>query len=160
MDFYFLINCSTSLYNRPKKSFHIFGAIAIVLILWQSLVSLGGWNEALLPPPSRVAAGFGELLTDGVLLADIKSSLLRFAAGYLSSVLIAIFLGLLLGWYKNIWAFLNPIAQVLRPISPIIRTSRAVSHRNISRQKTRYCPFPCNGFPTRTSPSASRPMLN
>ena len=64
-----------------KKSFHIFGAIAIVLILWQSLVSLGGWNEALLPPPSRVAAGFGELLTDGVLLADIKSSLLRFAAG-------------------------------------------------------------------------------
>ena len=102
-----------------KKSFHIFGAIAIVLILWQSLVSLGGWNEALLPPPSRVAAGFGELLTDGVLLADIKSSLLRFAAGYLSSVLIAIFLGLLLGWYKNIWAFLNPIAQVLRPISPM-----------------------------------------
>ena len=30
-----------------------------------------------------------------------------------------IFLGLLLGWYKNIWAFLNPIAQVLRPISPM-----------------------------------------
>ena len=102
-----------------KKSFHILGAVAIVLIFWQALVSLGGWNEALLPPPARVAAGFAELFLDGVLLADIQSSLLRFAFGYLSSVLIAIFLGLILGWYSKLWAFLNPIAQVLRPISPM-----------------------------------------
>ena len=28
-------------------------------------------------------------------------------------------LGLVLGWYRGVWAYLNPIAQVLRPISPM-----------------------------------------
>ena len=102
-----------------KKYIHIFGAAAIVLAVWQLLIFTGGYNEALFPPPARVFAGFAELLGDGILLADIRSSLLRFAAGYLSSVLLAIVLGLLLGWYRSIWAFLNPIAQVLRPISPM-----------------------------------------
>ena len=54
-----------------------------------------------------------------MLLKDIGASLYRFAAGYLSSVLLAMLLGLVLGWYRGIWAYLNPIAQVLRPISPM-----------------------------------------
>ena len=102
-----------------KKIIHILGAALLLLISWQALVLLGGWNEALLPSPARTAAGFNELLTDGILVADIQSSLSRFALGYLSSVLLAIALGLILGWYQQIWAFLNPIAQVLRPISPM-----------------------------------------
>ena len=28
-------------------------------------------------------------------------------------------LGLVLGWYKKIWNYLNPVAQVLRPVSPV-----------------------------------------
>ena len=28
-------------------------------------------------------------------------------------------LGLVLGWYSRIWAYLSPIAQVLRPVSPV-----------------------------------------
>lgn len=102
-----------------KKYIHIFGAAILVLLFWEALIQAGGYNEALFPSPGKVLTGFIELINDGVLLADIRSSLLRFAAGYLSSVLIAIFLGLILGWYRGIWAYLNPIAQVLRPISPM-----------------------------------------
>ena len=28
-------------------------------------------------------------------------------------------LGLVLGWYSRVWAYLSPIAQVLRPVSPV-----------------------------------------
>ena len=66
-----------------KKIIHILGAALLLLISWQALVLLGGWNEALLPSPARTAAGFNELLTDGILVADIQSSLIRFALGYL-----------------------------------------------------------------------------
>ena len=44
---------------------------------------------------------------------------MRFAVGYLASVLLALAAGLILGWYSKVWAYLNPIAQVLRPVSPV-----------------------------------------
>lgn len=102
-----------------KQFTHIAGAILIVVVVWQAIFLIGGWNPALFPPPLVVALGFWELLMDGVLFEDIRISLVRFAIGYLSAVIIAIVLGLVLGWYKRVWAFLNPIAQVLRPISPV-----------------------------------------
>lgn len=102
-----------------KNTRTIAGAFLLVLLFWQALLSLGGFNEPLFPSPLATLKGFGELLADGVLLQDIGASLYRFAVGYLSSVLLAMLLGLVLGWYRGIWAYLNPIAQVLRPISPM-----------------------------------------
>lgn len=98
---------------------HLLGGAAVTILLWQLLCTVGGWNEALFPSPLRTLAGLGELLASGVLAYDIAASLLRFAVGYLSSVLIALVLGLVLGWYSRVWAYLSPIAQVLRPVSPV-----------------------------------------
>ena len=98
---------------------HLLGGTAVTILLWQVLCTVGGWNEALFPLPLRTLAGLGELLASGVLAYDIAASLLRFAVGYLSSVLIALVLGLVLGWYSRVWAYLSPIAQVLRPVSPV-----------------------------------------
>ena len=98
---------------------HLLGSSAVTILLWQILCTLGGWNEALFPSPLRTLAGLGELIVSGVLVYDIAASLLRFAVGYLSSVLIALVLGLVLGWYSRVWAYLSPIAQVLRPVSPV-----------------------------------------
>ena len=98
---------------------HLLGSGAVTILLWQILCTVGGWNEALFPSPLRTLAGLGELIASGVLAYDIAASLLRFAVGYLSSVLIALVLGLVLGWYSRTWAYLSPIAQVLRPVSPV-----------------------------------------
>ena len=98
---------------------HLLGAAAVTFLLWQILCTVGGWNEALFPSPLRTLAGLGELIVSGVLAYDIAASLLRFAVGYLSSVLLALVLGLVLGWYSRIWVYLSPIAQVLRPVSPV-----------------------------------------
>lgn len=98
---------------------HLTGAALLVFLLWQGLCSVGGWNEALFPSPLGTLTGFAELVLSGVLARDIAASLLRFAVGYISSVVIALVLGLVLGWYGRVWAYLSPIAQVLRPVSPV-----------------------------------------
>ena len=98
---------------------HLLGAAAVTFLLWQTICIVGGWNEALFPSPLRTVTGLGELIASGVLAYDIAASLLRFAVGYLSSVLLALVLGLVLGWYSRVWAYLSPIAQVLRPVSPV-----------------------------------------
>lgn len=105
--------------NLQKTARHLLGALLLVLLAWQALLSLGDYSEALFPSPLATLQGLYELIADGVLLNDIGASLYRFAVGYLSSVLIAMLLGLVLGWYRGVWAYLNPIAQVLRPISPM-----------------------------------------
>lgn len=97
---------------------HIAGALLLVLVLWQGAILLGGWNESLFPSPARTVQGFAELLADGTLQRDIIDSLRRFVLGFTSSVVIAMALGLVLGWQHRLWDYLNPIAQVLRPVSP------------------------------------------
>lgn len=97
---------------------HAAGAFVLVLAVWQGAILLGGWNEALFPSPAQTIHGFSDLLADGTLQQDIAASLRRFFFGFTSSVFVAMVLGLLLGWYHRLWDYLNPIAQVLRPVSP------------------------------------------
>lgn len=43
----------------------------------------------------------------------------RFAAGYVSSVIIAVLLGLVIGRLPKVFQYINPAIQLLRPISPM-----------------------------------------
>ena len=102
-----------------KNVRHLIGAAAVTLLFWQAICAFGDWHEALFPSPLAAILGFGELIKDGVLFEDVAASLVRFAVGYFASVLLALAAGLILGWYSKVWAYLNPIAQVLRPVSPV-----------------------------------------
>lgn len=102
-----------------KNVRHLIGAAAVTLLFWQAICAFSGWHEALFPSPLAAFLGFDELIKDGVLFEDVTASLVRFAVGYLASVLLALAAGLILGWYSKVWAYLNPIAQVLRPVSPV-----------------------------------------
>ncbi len=42
-----------------------------------------------------------------------------FFSGYLLAVVVAVILGLFLGRWSKVWSILDPIVQVLRPVSPI-----------------------------------------
>ena len=59
------------------------------------------------------------LAKGGVLLHHVAASLMRVAVGYLGALALAIPLGVAMGWYRPIHRALNPMIQMLRPISPI-----------------------------------------
>jgi NitT/TauT family transport system permease protein len=52
-------------------------------------------------------------------LRYVGDSLRRVAIGYLSAVAIGVPVGLLLGWYPAAAQVVNPVIQMMRPISPI-----------------------------------------
>ena len=58
-----------------KKYTYVPGAFIAAWLIWELIVRLGGFNEALLPTPYKVLLGFGELIGDGVLFKDIADSL-------------------------------------------------------------------------------------
>lgn len=98
-------------------------------IFWPMLVSallLAAWHYSVLwtatkifPSPVDVGKGIAELLRENVLWGDIADSLRRVAIGFGAACTLGIPLGLILGWYPAADQVVNPVMQILRPISPI-----------------------------------------
>ncbi|MEG0371721.1 MAG: ABC transporter permease [Clostridium sp.] len=102
-----------------KKVMNVLIGITILLLIWQGIVLTGRYEEALLPSPITVFTGTLELIKDGSLFEHIAVSLMRFSIGYFSAIIVAVILGIFLGWVTPIWDIVDPIVQVLRPISPM-----------------------------------------
>jgi NitT/TauT family transport system permease protein len=90
--------------------------ILVALVAWQIAVSL---RPSLIPGPIVVGRAIGELAMKGLLVKYVVASLFRVTWGYLAALVIAIPLGLALGMARLGELALNPILQVLRPISPL-----------------------------------------
>jgi len=102
--------------SLAKKSLPVL-ALAAFVAVWQ--VAAGFWLPELFPSPVIVARALGELADSGVLWSNITVSLARFAAAYLAAIVIAVPLGLFLGRNPRCRRAIDPLVQVLRPISPI-----------------------------------------
>lgn len=91
----------------------------VVLAAWQGVATLQIYSDHLFPSPLAVAQGVRELFQSGELWQYVWVSMLRFAAGYGVAALVALPLGLLFGRCLVLWSALDPLLQVLRPVSPI-----------------------------------------
>ena len=98
----------------------------ILLPLLTALALLGVWALAvrltgtkIFPSPGDVARGLNELMHRGLLAGYVRDSLMRVSIGYGIAVIAGIPLGLLIGWFAGFGRIVNPIIQMLRPISPI-----------------------------------------
>ena len=63
--------------------------------------------------------GARELIADGTLVGHISASLMRVGAGFLLATVLAVPIGLWMGRVDAVYDTLNPLFQILRPISPI-----------------------------------------
>ena len=93
-------------------------SIVILVALWQFAFTISDYSEALFPSPFMAFQALVEMIADGTLIASIKASMYRFIIGYGLSVIIAVFLGLILGSLPRVFNYVNPTLQLLRPISP------------------------------------------
>jgi NitT/TauT family transport system permease protein len=92
-------------------------AAALLVALWHYSVV---WTATkVFPSPMNVEKGIAELFHKHVLWADIEDSLRRVAIGFGLAVVMGIPLGLSLGWYPSANQVVNPVIQLVRPISPI-----------------------------------------
>ena len=91
--------------------------IAVVVAIWWAVVV--ATKSAIFPTPWAVVTGTLELARDGTLWEHIGASLMRVGAGFGLAVALAIPLGLWMGWVHGAFVTLNPLFQIMRPISPI-----------------------------------------
>lgn len=115
----------------------VVGAVAPVLAvaLWHAVAQAGLVNPQILPAPLDVArkwlayllplepyGGQGSWLAwalSGELAVDTASSLYRVVVGFGIGAGLALPLGLAMGASSAVYAWMNPLVQILRPIPPI-----------------------------------------
>ena len=105
--------------SKFKTLKNVVVSFATLILIWQLVYSCCHYSPALFPSPARAGSALIESFCDGTMLSNIATSLGRFAAGYLTAVVAAVALGLVLGLLPSVFRFVNPIVQLLRPISPM-----------------------------------------
>jgi NitT/TauT family transport system permease protein len=89
-------------------------AIVVLLVIWEIAPALGLVDATFLPPFSEVLGAGWDLLLNGQLFVHTQASLIRSLSGFGLAVLIAVPLGLLIGWYRPVSEILGPLLEVFR----------------------------------------------
>ena len=91
----------------------VFGLIAI----WQTAAFLVN-DQLTLPSFLQVLAAFMENWLS-ILTEDLPVSSQHFAIGMTGGLIIALPIGMIMGWFKLFDSILDPIVEILRPIPPL-----------------------------------------
>ncbi|MDH1010938.1 ABC transporter permease [Pseudomonas nicosulfuronedens] len=88
--------------------------LLLPLLLWWTYSAAGLANPMFFPGPDAVLKRIGHWWSDEGLLGDIAISVYRVMAGFLASAVIALPLGLYIGTYRPVQAFLEPLTDFIR----------------------------------------------
>ncbi|MCP3477008.1 ABC transporter permease subunit [Bradyrhizobium sp. CCGUVB1N3] len=93
--------------------------IALLIALWQGLVSFGVAPVALLPPPGFVFARLLQLLATVGFQQEIIATLFRLFAGFLIAVALGVTIGMVAAASPAINAIVRPLVRVLAPLPKV-----------------------------------------
>ena len=131
--------------KKLKHSLPSIVVMAVLIAVWWAMVVMT--ESAIFPTPLAVVMGTLELARDGTLWEHIGASLMRVGAGFGLAVLLAIPLGLWMGWVHGAFVTLNPLFQILRPISPIAWIPLAILWFGVGNASPIYLIFIASVFP-------------
>ncbi len=94
------------------RSFAVFGLVWWLLARWNG-------NPIQLPDPWSVAKAMAELAREGELLEHATVSTSRLLLSLVIAVLVAVPLGFAMGLSRRVEAYVDPLVELLRPISGI-----------------------------------------
>ncbi len=82
--------------------------------LWEIAVARAWVNELFMPPPHKVLIGLYELFVQNAFVIDVGISIYRIAVSFAAACLVAVPLGILMGSFRRIEAFVNPLVSAWR----------------------------------------------
>jgi NitT/TauT family transport system permease protein len=131
--------------TRIKEALPAIALISVLIAAWWLVVDLT--HSVIFPTPWGVVTGTWELLRNGTLWEHIGASLMRVGAGFGLAVCFALPLGLWMGWVRGAYQTLNPLFQILRPISPIAWIPIAILWFGVGDASPIYLIFISSVFP-------------
>ena len=93
--------------------------VFLLLIFWSAITAYVPGAADVLPPVTKIASKMAEFLFSGALVRDIIVSLGRTLAGFAIAICTALPMGIALGTSPRLARAIDPLIEVLRPISPI-----------------------------------------
>ncbi|OPY28465.1 MAG: taurine transporter subunit [Methanocella sp. PtaU1.Bin125] len=102
-----------------KLLMQISGILAVIVIWELATTYLHLFKPVILPPPSTVLVSMIAMVGNGEIFMHAGYSLMRVLLGFLVAAVVAIPLGIAMGWVREISYVIDPIMEVLRPIPPI-----------------------------------------
>ena len=108
------------MYDKVKRVL-ISLILPIILIIFWYLITEGLHiiDPYILPGPITVCQSALDLIVSGKLLQNTIDSLFKVFGGLLLAAVVAIPLGILLGWYQTLEDLCSLVISILRPIPPI-----------------------------------------
>lgn len=107
--------------HKPRRLLSLLGAvltrtvaIGALAAIWEIFPRVGLVEPIFLPPLSEVLDAWWDLLRAGDLWNHTAASLSRSGAGFGLAIVIAVPLGLLIGWYSPVANLLNPVLELFR----------------------------------------------
>lgn len=98
-------------------------SVAVVTGIWTWATQTGAVSNLFVPGPSDLLSAMKDLLQNGYkgrsLLANVDTSLLRVALGFITGALLGTALGLLMGFVPLVDAIFAPYIEFLRPLPPL-----------------------------------------
>lgn len=129
-----------------------FSLLAFLVVAWETTSSLiiPRWDPnlaLLLPAPSQVLRTMSRLVASGDLFIHIGSSLRRVFIGYLVAAVMAIPLGIVMGWWKRVESVVDPLVSFLRPIPPLAWIPISILWFGIGDVQNEFIIWLCAFFP-------------
>lgn len=104
----------------------------LCLLAFWSVLRMTGWiNPALLPSPTEVAQSLWEHLEQGDYTINVVMSVQRVVLGLLLGMLFAVPVGFLIGWYRPVRRFVDPLINFFRALPPIALIPLAIVYLGI-----------------------------
>jgi len=91
--------------------------VVVFLALWELAPRLEWIDATFLPPFTTVADAFFNLFTTGEMAKHLGISLFRALTGFGLATVIAVPLGLLIGWFAKFEFYVDPLLQTFRQTS-------------------------------------------
>lgn len=96
------------------KAFKSSIVLILFVLLWEFAPRIGLVERTFLPPFSEVVQAWLELLRSGELWRHFQASITRSVFGFVLAIILAIPLGLVIGWYALARDLFTPILEVFR----------------------------------------------
>jgi NitT/TauT family transport system permease protein len=105
--------------KKMRRAALIIAPWILIVLIWYAIAYSGLINPSLVPKPHAVAARFWELLTRARLPSDMWMSTQRVFLGVALGIVFAVPAGFVLGWYRNVRTFIDPVINFFRALPPI-----------------------------------------
>ena len=93
--------------------------IALLVLVWQAMISFGYAPPSLLPPPGAVFVRMGQQFLDPTFQQDVAATLFRLFAGFAIAVVLGVSIGLTAAVSPPVNAAVRPLVRVLAPLPKV-----------------------------------------